>query len=293
MVTSRFESLIERTAGSGVAGLSSNRLGLQAFTLKIRVRVPLTLFSRSVGFVPRRLRCSSAPAATAPRRLAFAVRSFPSGRSVGFVRLRNRCDHLLQQRPCFGTHSAVAQLVERSAVNRNVTGSIPVCGAILVLSFSGPGRRVVSAEIGGSSPLSTAMRKIVQWQDAGLWGQLHGFDSRSFSQIRPRRDATKMQSRLLGSVGEQLNHLPVKQPRRKAFAGASPAAPKLFRGRLRAGHDALNVRMVVRIHPSEPIKTFFRRNAFNSDTAVDESKRGTGASQISSCALEEQVLKTQ
>src|SRR5271170_4952988 len=35
------------------------------------------LFSRSVGFVPRRLRYSSASAATAPRRLAFATASFP------------------------------------------------------------------------------------------------------------------------------------------------------------------------------------------------------------------------
>lgn len=68
MTTSRIEN---RTAiNLGIAGLSSNRLGHQAFTLRIRVRVPLTLYS------------------------------------------------------------AVAQLVERSAVNRMVTGSIPVCGAI-------------------------------------------------------------------------------------------------------------------------------------------------------------------
>src|SRR5580658_1696517 len=69
MTTSRIENLTGYNLG--LAGLSSNRSGHQAFTLRIRVRVPLTL-----------------------------------------------------------RHSAVAQLVERSAVNRMVTGSIPVCGAI-------------------------------------------------------------------------------------------------------------------------------------------------------------------
>ena len=40
---------------------------------------------RSVGFVPRLLRSSSASAATAPRRLAFATTAFSPMRSVGFV----------------------------------------------------------------------------------------------------------------------------------------------------------------------------------------------------------------
>jgi len=49
------------------------------------------LCNRSVGFVPRRLRCSFASAATALRRLAFAACTSSYIRSVGFVPRRLRC----------------------------------------------------------------------------------------------------------------------------------------------------------------------------------------------------------
>lgn len=106
-------------------GLSSNRSGHQAFNLRIRVRIPLTLIC-----------------------------------------------------------SAVAQLVERPAVNRIVTGSIPVCGA------------------NGA---------VVQWL-------------RMPRCQRGDRGFESPQHRISGSVGEQQNRLPVKQPP-QGYAGASPAAP--------------------------------------------------------------------
>lgn len=151
MVTSRSESLIETAAGSGVAGLSSNRLGLQAFTLKIRVRIPLTLF-----------------------------------------------------------RSAVAQLVERSAVNRAVTGSIPVCGAIwccrsvdqdAALSARRSGVRVPSAP-----PWEGSFSGRTPACGASYTGSIPVLSPNYITS-----DATTLASRPRGSVGEQQYLLPVKQ----------------------------------------------------------------------------------
>lgn len=74
--TSRVKKLERLFCSSRVSGLSSKRSGLQAFTLKIRVRIPLTLFLWILALFSRVLAFATDPA---PEIAATAINSESSG----------------------------------------------------------------------------------------------------------------------------------------------------------------------------------------------------------------------
>ncbi len=159
---------------SDFVGLSSKRSGHQAFNLRIRVRTPLTLFSFALFALLMLCICPASAPRDAKALADSAFANCPSG-------LAPFAKAPFAKAPFAKAPFAKAPFAKVPFANPSfakahfepVVGKLDNCfycksapqlsAENMVLSSSGQRHCVVSAKIGGSNPLSTAMGKIVQW----------------------------------------------------------------------------------------------------------------------------------